>query len=116
MVIRFKPDPDLLSGHSLTPFLYSVRTPLHGWRGDCRKPRFLFEDGVQNPAFSNGGYSRTSLMTPAPTVRPPSRMANRHSFSIAIGVINSTDNDTLPPGITISPPSGKVATPVTSVI
>ncbi len=61
-------------------------------------------------------YSITSLMTPAPTVRPPSRMAKRNSFSIAIGVINSTDTDTLSPGITISTPSGNVTTPVTSVV
>ncbi len=30
-----------------------------------------------------------SVMTPAPTVWPPSRMAKRNSFSIAIGTINS---------------------------
>ena len=61
-------------------------------------------------------YSEISLTTPAPTVRPPSRIANRNSFSIAIGVINSTDTDTLSPGITISVPSGNVTTPVTSVV
>ena len=61
-------------------------------------------------------YSRMSEMTPAPTVRPPSRIANRNSFSIAIGVINSTVNCTLSPGITISTPEGNVTTPVTSVV
>jgi hypothetical protein len=30
-------------------------------------------------------YSTTSLTTPAPTVRPPSRIAKRNSFSMAIG-------------------------------
>src|SRR6266496_2351659 len=59
-------------------------------------------------------YSRISVTTPAPTVRPPSRMAKRSSFSIAIGVISSTVMSTLSPGITISRPSGSVATPVTS--
>ena len=61
-------------------------------------------------------YSIISLTTPAPTVRPPSRTANRSSFSIAIGVINSADIVTLSPGITISTPSGNVITPVTSVV
>jgi len=61
-------------------------------------------------------YSITSLITPAPTVRPPSRIANRNSFSIAIGMINSIAMLTLSPGITISTPSGNVTTPVTSVV
>ena len=61
-------------------------------------------------------YSIISLTTPAPTVRPPSRTANRSSFSIAIGVINSADIVTLSPGITISTPSGSSITPVTSVV
>ena len=41
---------------------------------------------------------------PAPTVRPPSRMAKRSSFSMAIGVISSTSIAMLSPGITISTP------------
>ena len=61
-------------------------------------------------------YSMISLITPAPTVRPPSRIANRSSFSIAIGIIRLTSTDTLSPGITISTPSGNVTTPVTSVV
>jgi len=61
-------------------------------------------------------YSRISLTTPAPTVRPPSRIANRSSFSIAIGVISSAEIDTLSPGMIISIPSGNVITPVTSVV
>ena len=47
---------------------------------------------------------------------PPSRIANRSSFSIAIGVISSTAIATLSPGITISTPAGSVHTPVTSVV
>ena len=43
--------------------------------------------------------------TPAPTVRPPSRIAKRRPCSIAIGAISSTPKDTLSPGITISVPS-----------
>ncbi len=62
------------------------------------------------------GYSVTSITTPAPTVRPPSRIANRSSLSIAIGCINSTSTSTLSPGITISTPEGNVTDPVTSVV
>ena len=62
------------------------------------------------------GYSLTWVTTPAPTVRPPSRMAKRSPSSIAIGVINSMSTVTLSPGITISVPAGSVTTPVTSVV
>ena len=61
-------------------------------------------------------YSKISEIVPAPTVRPPSRIANRNPFSIAIGVINFTVNPTLSPGITISVPASNSATPVTSVV
>ena len=61
-------------------------------------------------------YSAISVTTPAPTVRPPSRIANRSSFSIAIGMISSIAIVTLSPGITISTPLGSVHTPVTSVV
>src|SRR5215831_14816552 len=70
-------------------------------------------------AFSQShrvSYSRISVTVPAPTVRPPSRMANRSPLSMATGVINSTSRFTLSPGITISVPSGNCATPVTSVV
>src|SRR5450755_2991880 len=55
--------------------------------------------------------AKISATTPAPTVRPPSRIAKRNSFSIAMGVISSTSIDTLSPGITISVPVGKVTEP-----
>ena len=71
----------------------------------------LFSKTVLIPA-----YSIILLMTPAPTVRPPSRIANLNPSSIAIDVINFTSIVTLSPGITISTPSGKVTTPVTSVV
>ena len=63
-----------------------------------------------------GDYSTISLTTPAPTVRPPSRMAKRSSFSMATGVMRCTSMETLSPGITISTPSGSFTTPVTSVV
>jgi len=54
--------------------------------------------------------------TPAPTVRPPSRMAKRSFSSMAIGTIRLTVMAMLSPGITISVPSGSVTMPVTSVV
>ena len=61
-------------------------------------------------------YETISVTVPAPTVRPPSRIAKRSPLSMATGVINSTSSATLSPGITISMPSGSFATPVTSVV
>ena len=61
-------------------------------------------------------HSRMAVTTPEPTVRPPSRMANRRPVSIAIGAISSAVNFRLSPGITISVPSGSVTVPVTSVV
>ena len=43
--------------------------------------------------------------TPAPTVLPPSRIANLKPLSIAIGANSVTLKDTLSPGITISVPA-----------
>ena len=61
-------------------------------------------------------YSRILVMTPAPTVRPPSRMANFEPCSKATGTINSTVRFTLSPGMTISTPSGRLISPVTSIV
>src|SRR6185312_356872 len=52
-----------------------------------------------------GYYLMTLATTPAPTVRPPSRIAKRRPSSIAIGWIRLTVIFTLSPGITISTPS-----------
>ena len=60
-------------------------------------------------------YSTILVTTPEPTVRPPSRIANRTPSSIAIGLCNSTVTRTLSPGIHISAPI-KLAVPVTSVV
>jgi hypothetical protein len=54
--------------------------------------------------------------TPAPTVRPPSRMANRKPSSMAMGAIKATCILMLSPGMTISTPSGSLTLPVTSVV
>ena len=61
-------------------------------------------------------YSMTSVTRPEATVRPPSRIAKRRPFSIAIGAISSTVMEVLSPGITISTPSERVMVPVTSVV
>src|SRR5690554_397466 len=54
--------------------------------------------------------------TPAPTVRPPSRMAKRRPSSMAIGAIRVTTILTLSPGMTISTPSGSSQVLVMSVV
>ena len=59
---------------------------------------------------------RILATTPAPTVRPPSRIAKRRPSSIAIGAISSTVILMLSPGITISMPAGSSIAPVTSVV
>jgi hypothetical protein len=61
-------------------------------------------------------YSTIEATMPAPTVRPPSRIAKRSFSSMAIGTISSTSTVTLSPGITISVPSGSDTMPVTSVV
>jgi hypothetical protein len=61
-------------------------------------------------------YSMTFVTAPAPTVWPPSRMANRSPSSRAIGVMSVIVRFTVSPGITISVPLGSSAEPVTSVV
>src|ERR1051325_11346165 len=58
-------------------------------------------------------YSIILVTTPAPTVRPPSRMANLDPCSNATGTMSSTVRLTSSPGMTISTPSGSVMLPVT---
>jgi len=75
--------------------------------------------GEGRPAALRGSaepYWVILVTTPAPTVRPPSRIAKRRPSSQAIGVIISMSTVRLSPGITISVPSGSVTTPVTSVV
>ncbi len=61
-------------------------------------------------------YSIIEATLPDPTVLPPSRIAKTRPCSIAIGLINSIVISTLSPGMHISTPSGKLHTPVTSVV
>ena len=61
-------------------------------------------------------YSMMEATRPDPTVRPPSRIAKVRPCSIAIGWISSIVISTLSPGMHISVPSGRLITPVTSVV
>ena len=61
-------------------------------------------------------HSTISATVPAPIVRPPSLMAKRTPFSIAIGVISSTETDTLAPGSAMAGRGGSSTTPVTCVV
>src|SRR5919108_744525 len=61
-------------------------------------------------------YFVISVTTPAPTVRPPSRIAKRRPWSMAIGCPRSMSMFVLSPGMTISWPSGSAIEPVTSVV
>ncbi len=61
-------------------------------------------------------YCAIFVITPAPTVRPPSRIAKRTPSSRATGAMRFTSIFTLSPGMTISTPSGRVTSPVTSVV
>ena len=72
--------------------------------------------GHRITTLAGGDYFSISATTPAPTVRPPSRMVKRWPTSIAIGAISLMPSDTLSPGITISVPSGSSTVPVTSVV
>ena len=51
------------------------------------------------------------VTTPAPTVRPLSRMAKRRPTSMATAKLRSTVARKLSPGITIAVPSGRVTLP-----
>ena len=57
---------------------------------------------------SNRNYLVIEATAPAPTVRPPSRIAKLVPSSIAIGEIKATVTVMLSPGITISVPSGRL--------
>ena len=61
-------------------------------------------------------YSMIVATRPDPTVRPPSRIAKVRPWLIAIGWISSIVISMLSPGMHISTPSGRLQTPVTSVV
>ena len=61
-------------------------------------------------------YSRILVTMPAPTVRPPSRIAKRICSSRPTGVMSEIVMVMLSPGMTIFVPSGSSQVPVTSVV
>ena len=86
----------------------------HGTTGAMRKYK---KDARPGACVSRvRPYAMISETTPEPTVLPPSRIAKRRPVSIAIGVISSTVMLTWSPGRHISTPSGRLMTPVTSVV
>ena len=96
------------------PFLEYRKTPeTLRFRGILRLDTTLSCD---NKSIFRLYYSMIVATRPDPTVRPPSRIANVRPCSIAIGWISSIVISTLSPGMHISVPSGRLITPVTSVV
>ena len=114
----FEPPKAVLETAGL-PLAYAPRIPISILRLFTRKRVPLCGSSTRSPYLllaKPNYYSMISLTVPAPTVRPPSRIAKRRPLSIATGVISSISSCTLSPGITISVPAGNCATPVTSVV
>ena len=81
----------------------------------------IFEEVKGRPLYVVGqtiGFDAQPVnpTTPDPTVRPPSRMANRSPSSIATGLRSSTSSCALSPGTHISQLPMRCETPVTSVV
>ena len=95
-------------------FLEYRKTPeTQGFWGILRLDTTLSYD---NKSIFRLYYSMIVATRPDPTVRPPSRIANVRPCSIAIGWMSSIVISTLSPGMHISVPSGRLQTPVTSVV
>ena len=113
---------------SRQPFFYAVRYyfPLFYIFPDNRKTRrtevlrvsYVWTQrylAITN-LYSDYNYSMIVATRPDPTVRPPSRIAKVRPWLIAIGWISSIVISMLSPGMHISVPSGRLQTPVTSVV
>ena len=81
-----------------------------------RRPNTQCAGPLRYNVYKQLSYLMIFVTRPEPTVRPPSRIAKRSPSSIAIGAMSSPLIKTLSPGMTISTPSGRWATPVTSVV
>ena len=101
-----QPAPGLLRNLSSVPHLASGTLDGGRSRGDS----------VNRSPHAPSDQLLILVTWPAPTVRPPSRMANCRPSSMAIGWISDTLIEVLSPGMTISVPLGRVTTPVTSVV
>ena len=96
------------------PFLEYRKTPeTLRFRGILRLDTTLSCD---NKSIFRLYYSMIVATRPDPTVRPPSRIAKVRPWLIAIGWISSIVISMLSPGMHISVPSGRLQTPVTSVV
>ena len=96
------------------PFLEYRKTPeTLRFRGILRLDTTLSCD---NKSIFRLYYSMIVATRPDPTVRPPSRIAKVRPWLIAIGWISSIVISMLSPGMHISVPSGRLKTPVTSVV
>ena len=95
-------------------FLEYRKTPeTQGFWGILRLDTTLSYD---NKSIFRLYYSMIVATRPDPTVRPPSRIAKVRPWLIAIGWISSIVISMLSPGMHISVPSGRLITPVTSVV
>lgn len=90
-----------------------VVTPVAGPR--TTRPRHARGDPSPCACSRPEGQPRTSVTTPAPTVRPPSRMAKRRPWSSATGWVSVTVSRPVSPGRSASTPSGSSMSPVMSV-
>src|SRR5579875_1471477 len=122
VVIGLQADADLVLGDGR--HVFSVSGSRVGTRAGDSRPGAVSIRIWQKEAAGPGSRTRRrpanywmiSVTTPEPTVRPPSRIAKRRPWSMAIGWMSSISMVTLSPGMTISVPSGRLATPVTSVV
>ena len=103
--VRRRPPPVQVNPHN------SSGSRRRRYRGRARSPSH--GNDVQTSKTSR--YLMILATTPAPTVRPPSRIAKRRPSSMAIAWISSTLTLALSPGMHISAPSTSVL-PVTSVV
>src|SRR6516164_7907789 len=117
MIERLEPNSDVLTVHCSCGGQTTDDGPLGSCPDRLRAPFPVPRcPSVVSRPCSAVRHSMIEVTTPEPTVRPPSRMAKRSFSSMAIGTISSIVMAVLSPGITISVPSGRCTTPVTSVV
>ncbi len=95
---------------------FFVLNALGAVSGSCWTNNFYDGKSYTQTQKTPACYPNISEIPPAPTVCPPSRMANLSSFSMAMGVISSAVMVTESPGMTISTSLGSCMMPVTSVV
>lgn len=92
-------------------------TTIHPIHTELPEPKLSSVLFIKNQKSQHFAFYSTSLeTTPAPTVLPPSRMANRSPTVIGILLSSSMVHATLSPGITICTSSGSMNFPVTSAV